>query len=489
MNEIFQLNVLALYLIYGLSFYTMGVAIALQYRSYSSFRLANSLSLLAAFALLHGLSEWGSVFIPVKVPNFGTFPLWKLIAIQRMLGSVSYFFLFLFGVKLISDSRNQNFFWWFTLPTIAFLGWLGEFSHFISLVGTSELITWLLHSECWSRYMLALPAGIFTAYGLALQIPDAEKLNDRAVPRNLWAATVAFAFFALFSGLVVPLKMGWIGTYINAETFRQFTGLPIEVFRTATALLATWSITRMLAIFDLEKQRQVAESRRLEAVYRERERFARDLHDDVIQSIYGVGLELQTAINIIGTNQDKTVSQVNSSVERLNGVIKALRSYIHGLETEGGGHDLKTVLSNMVKQFREKTGLKINLNFQLYDVDKITLMIEADDWQMQLLQIIREALNNMVRHARASKAFVDIRIEDKRLLVTVKDNGCGLPPEELSDNNNGHHLGIRNMRSRAVLLGGELQLFSRPGEGTRIVISIPLLTSQAISGQVTFHQS
>ncbi|MHB9095053.1 MAG: hypothetical protein ACYC21_10295, partial [Eubacteriales bacterium] len=71
MTEIFQLNVLALYLLYGLSFYTMGVAIALQYRSYSSFRLANSLSLLAAFALLHGLSEWGSVFIPVKVPNFG----------------------------------------------------------------------------------------------------------------------------------------------------------------------------------------------------------------------------------------------------------------------------------------------------------------------------------------------------------------------------------------------------------------------------------
>ncbi len=476
MNEILQLNVLAMYLLYGLSFYTMGVAIALQYRSYSSFRLAHSLSLLAAFALLHGLSEWGSVFIPVKVPNFGAFPLWKLIAIQRLLQSVSYFFLYCFGVKLISDSRNHNFLWWIILPTVSIVAWLVEFSRFIPLVGTTGLINWLLHSECWSRYILAFPAGVLTAYGLALQIPEAEKFNDRTVPRNLWAATVAFGLFAVFSGLVVPHRMGWLGQYVNAETFRHLTGLPIELFRTATALMATWTITRMLVVFDLEKQRQVAESRRLETVYHERERFARDLHDDVIQSIYGVGLELQTTVNLMGADVNRAAVQVSSAVEKLNKVIRTLRAYIHGLETQDGERDLKTLLINMVKQYRGKTGLKIKLNYRLPEGYEIKPLVGEDDWEQHLRQIIREALNNIVRHAHASQALVDIRVRDHSLEITVQDNGRGLPAEDAlkSDDEAGHRLGQRNMQARTLLLGGELEIRSRPGEGTRLVISIPL---------------
>lgn len=491
MDEILQLNILPMYFLYGLSFYTMGIAIALQYRSYSSFRMAHSLSLLAAFAMLHGLSEWGSVFIPVKLPDFGDFPLWKLLAIQRLLQSVSYFFLFCFGVKLISDSRNQNFFWWVTLPTVAFLGWLVHFSLFIPRVGTDDLIQWLLHTEYWSRYILAFPAGVLTAYGLALQAPEVEKINERSVLRNLWAATAAFGFFALFSGLVVPHEVGWFSSYLNADVFRRLTGMPIEVLRTVAAMMATWSITSMLAIFDLEKLRQVSESRRLEAVYRERERFARDLHDDVIQSIYGVGLHLQTTIPLIEKEPPKAKNQVSSAVERLNKVMHTLRAYIHGLGTQSVEQDMKTILAEMVNQFRDKTGLKIRLNFWNADFDRIRLLVEVEDWQQQLQQIIREALNNVVRHAQASKAEVDIHTDGSYLVVKIKDNGLGLPDGDFSwglpgdagrdmpgesaqPDETGTHMGMRNMRSRAMLLGGELEIYSRPGDGTRLVISIPL---------------
>lgn len=475
MNDILQFKLLPLYFVYGLSFYTMGIAIALQYRSYSSYRLANSLSLLAAFALLHGFSEWGSVFIPVKVPDFGNFPLWKLVAIQRMLQSVSYFFLFCFGVKLISDSRKQNFFWWVTLPTVAFTGWLVYFSRFIPLVGINEQMEWLVHSEYWSRYLLAFPAGIFTAYGLFLQIPEVRKINETSVLRNLWLAVVAFGFFALFSGLVVPHGVGYFSKYINADIFRQLTGLPIEIFRTVTALLATWSITNMLAIFDLENQRQVMDSRRLEAVYQERERFARDLHDDVIQSIYGVGLSLQTTVPLMEKDQGRAAKQVGSAVKRLNKVIHALRAYIHGLETQAVDQDLKTLLVDMVAQFREKTGLRIKLTVHLPLLSDIRPANGEKDWQQQLQQIIREALNNVVRHARASKAEVNIDLEEDYLSVSVQDNGRGLYPERVAPAGTENiHLGMRNMQARAALLGGELEVYSRPGQGTRLVISIPL---------------
>jgi signal transduction histidine kinase len=477
MSEIIQLNVVLLYFVYGLSFYTMGVAIALQYRSYSSIRMAHSLSLLAAFALLHGLSEWGSVFIPAKVPDFGDFPLWKLVAMQRMLQSVSYFFLFIFGAKLIADSRNRGFYWWIILPTAAFVAWLVYFSRFIYLVGSGELINWLVYSEYWSRYLLAFPAGVVTAYGLYLQAPEVQKISDKSVLINLRAATVAFSLFALFSGLVVPHEFGWLGRVINADKFRFVTGLPIELFRTATALLATWSITSMLAVFDLEKQRQVTESRRLEAVYRERERFARDLHDDVIQSIYGVGLQLQTTIPLIEKDPDRGGGQVALAVRQLNKVIHTLRAYIHGLNTQENGQELQKVLENMVEQFRKKTGLMITLDYRLSDLTPVSPVGGGKDWRQELQQVIREALNNVVRHAGASSARVDIGLEGQRLVVTVEDNGLGLPAGD--DRENPHPsreggLGLSNMRARAALLGGGLEIFSRPGEGTRLVISIPV---------------
>jgi len=476
MNEILELNVLAMYFVYGLSFYTMGIAIALQYRSYSSFRMANSLSLLAAFALLHGLSEWGSVFMPVRVPDFGDFPMWKLIAIQRLLQSVSYFFLFCFGVKLVSDTKRQNFFMWLTLPTVAFLGWFLQFARFIPLVGTEGLIEWLLVSETWSRYLLAFPASLFTAYGLYLQIPEVSKIIDRSILRNLWAATVAFGMFAVFGGIVVPHDIvGGLSKLVNAQKFLHLSGLPIELFRTGTALLATWSITRMLAIFDLEKQRQVMESRRLEAVYRERERFARDLHDDVIQSIYAVGLDLQTTNHLIGKDQERASGQINSSIERLNKVIHALRTYIRGLETRGREQDLKASLANMVSQFQEETGLAVEFNFPLSSGAYIEPAVDTEDWQQQLRQIIREALHNVSQHAGATRAEVDIGVSGKSLVITVKDNGKGMSKEEmLLVEQSDSHLGIRNMRSRAILLGGVFKMFSQPGKGTRLLISIPL---------------
>ncbi|MDA8234668.1 MAG: sensor histidine kinase [Clostridia bacterium] len=472
MNDILQLNVLAVYFLYGLSFYTMGVAVALQYRSYSSFRLANSLSLLAAFALLHGVSEWGSVFIPVRLPDFGAFPTWKLLAIQRLLQSISYFFLFCFGVKLISDSRKQNFYWWFILPTMAFLFWFLHFSRFIPLVGTDEVLSWLLDSESWSRYALAFPAGLFTAYGLALQVSEVEKLEDGLVRKNLWLATVAFGLFALLSGMVVPRDIGLLSPWVNTGTFLSITGMPIEIMRTVTALLATWSITRMLTIFDLEKQRQVAESRRLEAVYRERERFARDLHDDVIQSIYGVGLGLQITGNLISKDPPRAASQVASAVEGLNKVIHTLRAYIHDLEYKDG--DMEGLLAGLVEQFREKTELDIKLDYRLPARGRIQPAVGTVNWQHQVQQIIREALHNITRHARASQALVELREEGERLVITIKDNGRGLPKGGVFQVEGGKHCGLRNMHTRAVLLGGELQLSSKAGEGTTLVLTIPL---------------
>jgi signal transduction histidine kinase len=303
-----------------------------------------------------------------------------------------------------------------------------------------------------------------------------KKINDRSVVANLYAATVAFGLFAFFSGLVVPHEsVGWLSHILNAGTFRSATGLPIELFRTATALLSTISITSMLGIFDLEKQRQVTESRRLEAVYKERERFARDLHDDVIQSIYAVGLDLQTSGYLIDRDSDRASRQITTSVERLNKVIHTLRAYIKGLESKGSDQDFKDSLINLIEQFKRETGLQVSFNFPLSPGLYIQPEVDAEDWQQQLRQVIREALNNVVRHSGATMAEVDIRVEGGILKVLVKDNGRGFSSrEDPGDDGFRTHLGLRNMRTRVMLLGGEFNLLSGTGKGTGISITIPL---------------
>jgi signal transduction histidine kinase len=469
---VLQLNLWVMYFVYGLSFYTMGIAIAFQYRSYSNFRLAYSLKLLAVFGILHGISEWGNVFIPVQASSLDLVSVWKAIAIQRVLQSISLLFLFCFGTKLIIDSGGRSK-WWFALPITAFLGWLVQFTLFIPFLDINELAHWLLLSESWARYLLALPAGVFTAYGLTLQIPEARKLHGNSV-YDLWIATISFCLFALFSGLVVPNQIGWLSGVINVQNFWQHIGLPIEIFRTFTALMVTWSITRTLTIFDLEKQWQITESRRWEAVCRERERFARDLHDDVIQSVYGIGLELQSTLSLIKKDQDQAVNKVKSATQHLNGVIMSLRAYIEDL-TLDIEHDFQTLLTNMIEQFRQQTCLDIELKYELKKQAVVNSESEVPEgWQRQLIQIAHEALTNIVQHAGASKALVCIRVQDSSLLLVIKDNGKGISGESQSEPDR-QHRGLGNMQTRANLLGGNFTLSSEQDSGTELLISVPLV--------------
>ena len=473
--QIQQLSLMALYFVYGLSFFSLGIAIAFQYRSFSNFRLASSLQLLAIFGVLHGLAAWGSVFIPIMASNFDISLAWDAVILQRLLQAISLFFLFLFGIKLIFNTKIRSY-WLFTLPIIALSSCLIQLTFFIPLLGTTELPHWLLVSDSWIRLLLALPAGVFTAYGLALQIEEAKKIKDKRVIRNLWLATASFGLFALFSGISLSQENTFLNRLINIQTFHQYIGLPIEVFRTITALLATVSITRTLTIFDLETQRQINENRRWEAVYWERERFARDLHDDVIQSIYGIGIELQTTVSLITRDQEGAVNRVKSIVERLNEVIRGLRAYIQGLEVSDNEQGLQALLVETIGQVSEQTGLDTELFFRL-DWDTIKQQVDGvAGWQRQIRQIVREALTNVVQHAEASKAEVDIRLDGKNILLVVWDNGRGIPDNNKSRDEQGrNHMGLQNMRTRARLLGCTMELFSQKGKGTKLEIKIPLV--------------
>jgi PAS domain S-box-containing protein len=182
----------------------------------------------------------------------------------------------------------------------------------------------------------------------------------------------------------------------------------------------------------------------------DRERIARDLHDLVIQRLFGAGLRLQGALNLI--DNDAASARVSSTVDDLDTTIKEIREAIFALES-APGTGLRAKVLNEVADATEALGYKPAVSFHgLVDGD-IELHI-----QQEAAAVLREALSNTARHAHASRVAVNVTVDDE-VGVLVVDNGIGMgDPERLS--------GIANARARAELLGGHLEITPASGGGT-----------------------
>jgi PAS domain S-box-containing protein len=190
----------------------------------------------------------------------------------------------------------------------------------------------------------------------------------------------------------------------------------------------------------------------------DRERIARDLHDLVIQRLFGAGLRLQGALVLI--DNDTAATRVSSTIDDLDTTIKEIREAIFALEREPGA-GLRAKVLETVADATEALGFKPSVSFHgIVDRD-IALQI-----QLEAATVLREALSNSARHAHASRVEVHVTVDDELGLLVV-DNGTGLgQPGRLS--------GIANARARAELLGGHLELTSPKGGGTRFEWRVPI---------------
>lgn len=190
----------------------------------------------------------------------------------------------------------------------------------------------------------------------------------------------------------------------------------------------------------------------------DRERIARDLHDLVIQRLFGAGLRLQGALGLMETGP--AASRVNSTIEDLDVTIKEIREAIFALEaTPGTG--LRAKVTDAAGAAAERLGFRPSVTFAGNPDRDIPLQV-----QIEVAAVVREALSNAARHAHATQVDVVVSVDDD-LSVAVVDNGVGMGrPARLS--------GIANARARAALLGGQLDVTSAPGNGTRFEWRVPL---------------
>jgi PAS domain S-box-containing protein len=196
----------------------------------------------------------------------------------------------------------------------------------------------------------------------------------------------------------------------------------------------------------------------------ERERFARDLHDGIIQSIYGVGLSLENMKADLTPTEEPLRAQINLSLKSLATVITDLRGYIFDLRPQAlNQQGLSTRLAELIQEIQANTSLVIEA-----EVDPNIGAYLSEQQADHIFHICHEALSNVVRHAKARHIYLGLTQAGDTVSLRVEDDGIGFEPS--SPANPGHY-GLANLRARVAQLNGVLDLDSAPQQGTRLRVT------------------
>jgi signal transduction histidine kinase len=194
----------------------------------------------------------------------------------------------------------------------------------------------------------------------------------------------------------------------------------------------------------------------------ERERIARELHDGIIQSLFAVGMGLQGAA--LSAGSPETAARIDGAVGELDGVIRDLRNYIFGLRPGIlADRQLDQALRLLAEEVQASSRVPIKV-----EVDA-ALAAKLSPRSHEIVQLTREALSNVTRHAQAKHAAVRLAWSGSNAALTIEDDGIGfdLPSDATGS-------GLRNMRERASALGGTMHITSRAGEGTKLDLTFPV---------------
>jgi signal transduction histidine kinase len=291
-------------------------------------------------------------------------------------------------------------------------------------------------------------SGDVMARGEALVVEDAS-IDDR-----VHQPLVALGRFG--PTLFVPLvgREGTLGTLTvaNRRGGRSFTDEDVELIRVFAAQAGV----------AIENARIRAELGRL-AILEDRERIAKELHDGVIQSLFAVGMSLQAAGSIID-DPSALHERLHAGAADIDRAIRELRNYIFGLGPGGpADRHLDQALQDMVEEFQRGSDVAMRV-----EVDPQAASLLTPN-TTDVLQLVREAVSNSVRHAGAETLALELRRDGEVIVVEVEDDGSGFDPEDVTRAGRG----LANLRARAEAIGGRLEIASAPGSGTRVRLSVP----------------
>jgi signal transduction histidine kinase len=227
----------------------------------------------------------------------------------------------------------------------------------------------------------------------------------------------------------------------------------------AAEMLATFAAQAAIALELAEHRRQAEQM----AVFEDRDRIAKDLHDLVIQRLYATGMSLQGVTSLIKVPD--VAERVSRSVDALDDTIREIRSAIFALQTrsETKPAAVRARILFVAQEMTSALGFPPSLQ-----LDGALDTVLPEEVTEHLLTALRESLSNAARHSGASQVGVTVTAEQELVLV-VADNGVGIT-------HGGRRSGLRNLEHRAAALGGSLVTRPAKGGGTELIWRVPLAT-------------
>lgn len=485
MAEFFSARIIHVYLIYGLGFFVLGLAVALEVGRTTESRFARAMPYLAAFGLLHGSHEWIEMFeqLGSLAYQFVPPPWWGFGRIVVL--ALSFAALVAFGVHMLyaSPTRPSGARW-------ATMGMLTLYAAGALALGVGRQgEVWIKAADAWTRYSLAVPGALLAAAALRSQWKVLRQAGLARFAGNFLWAGVTFGIYGAGTQIFVPKSDVFMATVINSDAFRDLTGIPVQAVRSVLAALMAIFMIRGLRAFEEERQRRlaVAEKQAREAIGRrdalrgellrrtvtaqeeERARLARELHDDTLQVLTGLSTGLKGTEELVATDSTRAKRQLADLSTMSSHAIGELRRLIADLRP--------SVLDDMglvpaVHWYAQDTAKRTGLEIEVINEgisDRLPDAVETI-----LFRTVQEALTNTVRHAQAKHVVVQFNCDHATVRLEIEDDGVGFEPTNLRLHAMPPGWGLMGIRERVELAGGEFAIDSAPGHGTILRVVVPV---------------
>lgn len=473
-----------IFFIYGLAFFCMGLATAIEADRAGDRRVRRGLLALSTFGLLHGLHEWYDMFeILDLIPLEGSV-LQTVVWIRIFLLALSFVVLAYFGHVFLPPDRRPVPIAPGLVPAAMFMIWMGA----VWIAGRAYPQAYLPHlGDVLARYLLAIPGAGIAAFGLRQQCVAYHSDDRFVLGKNCTYAAYAFLVYGFIGQLFVRSTVLPPSNILNQELFLELFRFPVQLLRAFSAVVIAYFIIRLLRAFEKEMRMQMAhlqrarlnEARRREelrgellrqvvdAQEAERQRIARELHDETGQGLTAIGMGLRGLSGMIENEKD----QAQSTLSHLEGLVD------YSLQ------EIQHIISDLRPSHLDDLGLAAALRWYVGEISKrsglnVQLQVEGKpreintDIKLTLFRIAQEALTNVVKHAAAQNAWVMLEFAEDQVSIEVRDDGCGfnvewtnLPAQET--------WGLIGMQERATLIGGQFVLDSELEVGTKIKVVIP----------------
>ena len=317
--------------------------------------------------------------------------------------------------------------------------------------------------------VLAVNALLVGVTAVIAAIVARDRLSDIAAGDGLLVLGLTVTSAILLNSLLLRRRLEPMHRLVRAMTAVDLSrpGMRAEAPRRAARELheLTDAFNRMLT--RLEDERRDAGRAVLRAQEKERGRIAQDLHDEVNQALTAILLRLSATISdappALQEELRETQALATQAMEELLHLARELRP------TALDDHGLVPALTSQVAAFGDRTGIRSQF------VKNGDMPMLSDEEQLVIYRVTQESLSNIVQHSGASNVHVDLSFTGKTVLK-VHDDGQGFSPQRNGRNGRVRGrpggLGLSGMRERALLVGGNLNVFSRPGEGTTIELTM-----------------